>query len=362
MTRSIQFALALMLAAAAHAQAPDLSKLDLVERSVPNGPVAMVDGVPISNVDYLNLYRGQLMQLAALAGPERITEENRVQAGIECLRQIVRERILLNEAAKRGITVSQSEAEAEYAKMLADTQAEIQENTGKPVSEAEFLEKLGRTREQVVAKTREDMVLERVRAALLQGVNTNVPDADVQKFYENNKDKFARPGGVHLRQVFIRPEGGANAGPAAWEAAQKAAEKALARVRAGETIEKVAADVSDAPDKDRGGNVIVPAFENLPPFYQSAIGKMKPGELSGVIKSEHGYHFFLYVASKESESGDLDDVEDRIRNILTRVKEEEALNNFIRPIETAPDRVQIYLELEKNMPESMLNKAGQPAS
>lgn len=353
---------ALLLCFFAQAQAPDLSKLDIVERSVPGGPVAIVDGVPVSNVDYLNLYRGQLMQLAAMAGVERITDETRVQTGIECIRQIVRERILLNEAAKRGITVSDSEAQAEYAKMLADTQAEIQESTGKPVTEAEFLEKIGRTRDEVVARTREDLVMERTRAALLKGVDTSVPESDVKAFYEKNKEKFARPGGIHLQQVFIRPEGGANAGPAAWEAAEKTARRALARVRAGETLDAVAREMSDSPDKDRGGNVAVPALENLPPFYQGPIRSMKPGELSDIIKSEHGYHFFLYVSSTADEQLDLGAAEERIRNLLKRVKEEEFLNNFMRPIESDPTRVSIYLELEKNLPPSMLQKAGAPES
>ncbi len=120
--------------------------------------------------------------------------------------------------------------------------------------------------------------------------------------------------------------------------------------------------MSNSPDKDRGGNVAVPALENLPPFYQGPIRSMKPGELSDIIKSEHGYHFFLYVSSTADEQLDMGAAEERIRNLLTSVKEEEFLNNFMRPIESDPTRVSIYLELEKNLPPSMLQKAGASAS
>lgn len=351
-----------VLCGAALAQAPDLSKMDIVEKSVPAGPVALVDGQPISGADYLNLYKRQVDQLSKMAGPDKMTDELRLQTGVETIRRMIRERILLNEAAKRGLSVTDAEVQAEYNKQLADMQAMVMEETKETLTEQQFLERIGMTRDEVLASAKEDMLLGKVREALLAKTNTDIPDADVKKFYDNNKDKFAKPGGIHIKQIFIRPEGGDQAGPKAWEAAQKAADNALARFRAGEQFEKVATEVSNAPDKDRGGHVIVPSLDNLPPFYRAPLAKMKVGDLSEIIKSDHGYHFFVYVSNKEEETVPMEQAEDRIRGLLSRVKEEDSLDDYLRPIEMDPNRVEVYLDIEKNLPASMRQQAGAPAS
>jgi len=359
--KRIAILLCAVMCGAALAQAPDLSKMDAVEKSVPNGPVATVDGQPIAGTEYLALYRQQIEQLSKMAGADKVTDELRLQTGVETLRRMIRERILFNEAQKRGLSVTDAEVEADYNKMLADMQAAVMEETKQTITEQQFLERLGMTREQVLARAKEDMLLGKVREALLAKVNTEIPDADVKKFYDNNKEKFAKPGGIHIKQIFVRPEGGDAAGPKAWDAAEALAKKALARIQAGEQFEKVAREVSNAPDRESGGHVMVPTVDNLPPFYRGPLSKMKEGEMSELIKSEHGYHFFVYVSRKEEETVPVEKAEDRIRGMLSRVKEEDALNDYFTPIEMDPNRVLVFMEIEKNLPASLREQAGAPA-
>jgi parvulin-like peptidyl-prolyl isomerase len=349
MKRFVVTAIAAVFCALASAQAPDLSKMDLVERSTPDGPVAMVDGLPISHEEFLGLYRVQMAQLVGMAGGVgKVTDQMRLETAIQCVRRLIRERILLSEARKRGINVSDAEVQAEYTRQFTQMQKDYQEQTKQTLTEQQFLEKIGKTRDEVLQDAKQGMLIERTRDALLKGANTTVPDADVKTFYEKNPETFSRPGGVHLKQIFIRPEGGAQAGPKAWEAAEKAANKALARIRAGETFEAVAREVSNSADAANGGHIMVAGVDKLPPFYQGPLKAMKPGELSNIIKSEHGYHFFYYVESKEEEKVSLADAEDRIRGMLTRIKEEDHIDDILRPIELDPERVLVYLDFEKN--------------
>ncbi len=51
-----------------YAQAPDLARMDIVERSVPDGPVALVLGTPISREEFLSRYRIELLEYAATTG------------------------------------------------------------------------------------------------------------------------------------------------------------------------------------------------------------------------------------------------------------------------------------------------------
>ncbi|HIJ74078.1 MAG TPA: hypothetical protein HPP83_08245, partial [Candidatus Hydrogenedentes bacterium] len=51
---------ALLYAKAASGQAPDLANMDLVQKSVPDGPVAKVNGVNIGAEEFKALYKGEI--------------------------------------------------------------------------------------------------------------------------------------------------------------------------------------------------------------------------------------------------------------------------------------------------------------
>lgn len=339
-------ALTALVSAAAFAQAPDLTKLDLVERSVPDGPIASVDGRPIPRESFLYLYGTEIATLAALRQADKVTDSDRISTAIACVTELVQREILISEAASRNIKVQDAEVEEAYKKEL-NSLIERYSKDGKKVTEAEILKDGGRTREEAIDEMRKALTIERVRASIVKEKSVTVSDAEIQAFFDENKSRFMKSGGVHLKQIFVRPKPDAKtANEKSWAEAQARIEKAIARVQAGENFEAVAKAVSEAPNAKDGGDLGTSPIDQLPPFYREAVGSMKQGELSKVIKSEYGLHVIQLIEISNEQSASFDQVKDRIRKLLLQGKAEGVVDTYCRPIYDNDDRVKIFLSLQ----------------
>lgn len=93
---------------------------------------------------------------------------------------------------------------------------------------------------------------------------------------------------IGLSQILIRvPEGSSAEQQAAYRAR---AQDALARIKRGESFEKVAQAVSEGPEASRGGDMGVRPVQGWPDLFLNAVANVKDGQVSGVIQSGNGFH------------------------------------------------------------------------
>ncbi|HUV93677.1 MAG TPA: peptidylprolyl isomerase, partial [Anaerolineae bacterium] len=79
------------------------------------------------------------------------------------------------------------------------------------------------------------------------------------------------------------------------------AEAALVRLRDGEGFEELAAELSqDTASKDQGGDLGWFPREQMVSAFSEAAFALEPGEISGVIESEFGYHI-IRVDERETD-------------------------------------------------------------
>ena len=346
-TVTILLILACVGAIAAPAQAPDLSRLDVVERSVPDGPVALVQGSPISREEFLFLYRTQLAMATAQQRGEEVSTNERVRTGLRCLGELMQREILYQEAKKRALTVPESAIDEAFAEKLERLRTHMEQRADQKLSKEDVLERTGQTEEEARESLRKSLLVQKAWDAISEERGVSVPEADIERFYNERPELFRRPSRLHLRQIFVSPTPSPQkADEDAWNAARKRVEKALARIKAGEKFTAVAESVSDAPNKARGGDLgMVPAME-LPEFYREAAAKLEPGEVSDVIRSEYGLHVVQLVDSEPGADVPLEEARDRIEELLTEAKKEEAIALYCEPIVNDPDKVKIFLHLE----------------
>lgn len=103
--------------------------------------------------------------------------------------------------------------------------------------------------------------------------------------YNKDTKLFARPALTGASHILI------GAAPNAREPARKKAEELLAKLRAGGDFEALAREHSDDPGSAaRGGDLgRFPDGRMVKPF-EDALKKLKPGELSGLVETQFGYH------------------------------------------------------------------------
>ncbi len=119
----------------------------------------------------------------------------------------------------------------------------------------------------------------------------NAPQAPPPQAAAPKRAQQARPNQpaiMGLGQILIRvPEGSSED---QIKALRARAQDALARVKRGESFDKVAQAVSEGPEASRGGDMGARPLEGWPDLFLKAVANVPDGQVSGVIQSGNGFH------------------------------------------------------------------------
>ncbi len=169
-----------------------------------------------------------------------------------------------------------------------------------------------------------------------------ISDADVKKYYEDNKKQFFRPEAFRARHIFIAvfpPDLVKKSTPqelqARKEELDKEAEKKIneisKEVQSGGNFAELAQKYShDAGSAEVGGDLDFIYKGVFEPAFDEAVSKLKPGEISGVVKTSFGYHIIKLIETKPGEQATFAEMEEGIQKHLF--------------MEQAQNKVEMYLK------------------
>ncbi len=140
-----------------------------------------------------------------------------------------------------------------------------------------------------------------------------VEDAEIEKFYHKNRDKYASFERVRFSQIFT-------------EDAHQAAQAEL-ELKQGQSFKDVAAKYSRDPiSAARGGDMgTLPTMQLLPELREK-IKKLKLGKVSEPIQSSLGYHLLRLDEEPKVNYSPLEDVRKEISTELARQQEKKRLD------------------------------------
>src|SRR4051812_31790607 len=92
------------------------------------------------------------------------------------------------------------------------------------------------------------------------------------------------------------------------------------QLRKGANFAQVAAQFSDAPDALQGGNLGWRPAGRLPALFSETLERMKPGDVSDVLRSPSGFHIVKMV-EKRGEAAPTGVQTTHVRHILVRARE-----------------------------------------
>lgn len=104
------------------------------------------------------------------------------------------------------------------------------------------------------------------------------------------------------------------------EARRRRAIAALQALRGGANFGQIAAQYSDAPDALQGGSLGWRAASRLPTLFVDVLKRMKPGDVSDILKSPNGFHIVKLLGERtKSAPGGV--VQTHVRHILLRAND-----------------------------------------
>lgn len=204
----------------------------------------------------------------------------------QILDQLIDEKLIVAEAKRQGMTVSELEIKRQVEQAISDAQ----ERMGGVEGFREQLMKENLTEDKLREKYRTEIERQMMAQRLVQKSlpKKNVTAAEAEAYFKVNRTKFPRvPPEVRIQVIQI---------PATADSVTdaKAKAKALAirkRIIAGEKFAKVAAEVSEDPGSAKsGGDLGFIGHGALEHSVENAAFSNKLGELSQPVRSAYGWH------------------------------------------------------------------------
>lgn len=141
---------------------------------------------------------------------------------------------------------------------------------------------------------REEMTIARLRERDVDS-RVTVSDGEIDNFLASAESSGGNEE-YNLAHILLRiPE---QASPEQLQRVRSRAESVLAQLRQGGDFAQLAASYSDAPDALSGGNLGWRPLDRLPGLFAEAVPKMKPGEVSDVLRSAAGLHIVKLIQQR----------------------------------------------------------------
>ncbi len=156
----------------------------------------------------------------------------------------------------------------------------------------------------------------------------NVNDEKARAYYKDHPDVFKTPEMIRVRHILIKTE--ASAPEAEKKKAKEKAEEILKKLKGGEDFAKTAAEVSEDPGtKDKGGDLdFFPRGSMIPAFEEAAFA-LKPGEISGVVETDYGYHIIKMEEKKDAVLEPYEKIKDKVKEQALQEMRKIAVTDFL---------------------------------
>jgi len=198
----------------------------------------------------------------------------------QLLERMIGDRVQLQFAKDSGLRVEDADLEraiqriAEQNKMSAQALRAQLERDGVPYT---------KFREDI----RNEIVMTRLREREVDN-KIVITESEIDALLAASENEEMRSDEVELSHILVVvPE---NASPEQLQARRTRTEEALAQLARGVDFKQVAAAFSEAPDSLQGGAMGWRAGERLPTIFYDALKAMKPGQMSGILRSANGFH------------------------------------------------------------------------
>jgi peptidyl-prolyl cis-trans isomerase D len=258
----------------------------------------------------------------------------------------------LREVAVEGTIVTPAEIEQAFKEKFAKADVQYVKLSGdKYKAEVQPNEQDMRTyyqaniKQYTHAETRDLTILiadkPKMEAAL------NPTDAQLQQLYNQNKEQFRVPERVHALHILFMTQGK----PPADDAKIRAqAEDVLKQVQHGGDFAALATKYSEDPgSKAKGGDLSWVQRGQMVPEFEKATFELKPGQISGIIKTQYGYHI---IKALQHEDAHLQTFEESKAQIVPAWKSA-IVNNEMQQIS---DKVQTALQKDPQHPDKVADE------
>lgn len=228
--------------------------------------------------------------------------------------ELIMRRVMLDEVAKQGISISDSE--------FAGIKAELAQELPPDTTMEAYMAETGTTE----AAMREQMAVRKMIIAKADAI-AKPTDEEIQKFYDENKDGFTQGESVGASHILIKLD------PADDDAAKAAKRERLEGLRKqildGADFAELAKANSDCPSASSGGDLGSFSRGQMVPEFEDAAFAQPVGSVGDIVETQFGYHLIKVTEHNNEKTLTFDEAKPRISEILYSQKQQDAVKIFV---------------------------------
>lgn len=143
---------------------------------------------------------------------------------------------------------------------------------------------------------------------------SKVSDEDLKKFYEQNKDKFKTGEQIRASHILVKTE--------------KEAKDILAKLKSGGNFEELAKKYSVDSSAAKGGDLGWFGKGSMVPVFEKAALALKEGQISGIVKSDFGFHIIKLTGKRPAGIRPFEEVKEQIKGAIMPTKQQEVFQKI----------------------------------
>jgi len=222
---------------------------------------------------------------------------------------LVTYRWVQGEATDRKVSVTNADVQKSF-------QTQKKQSFPKEADYQKFLKQSGQTQDDILMRVKLDVLSNKIRTKVTKGKD-KVTNAEIAKYYNDNKARFAQPERRDLLVVLTKTQAKAN--------------QAKAAIQGGQSFAAVAKRYSiDQASKAQGGKLAAVAKGQQEKALDTAVFGAKKGVLVGPVKTQFGFYVFkvtkITPASQQSQA----QANTTIKQLLASQKQQKALDTFVK--------------------------------
>lgn len=294
------------------------------------GPVARVNGEEIPAAEF-NKEVKRLARMAASLPPAAIDKFK-----TNTIDRLVDQKIVEAELSKTKFEATDAEIQEELDRFKA--------KMGGPEGVERFFSQAGITEEELKSDIGRSIVLKKY---LRDNYGVGVEDKEAKEYYEQNLKRFTQEEQVKASHILIKVE--KNASKEVLEEKKKKAKEIYKQAKAdGADFAALAKEHSEGPTGPRGGDLGFFSRKRMVPAFSEAAFKTKPGNITGPVKTEFGYHVIKVTDHKPEKVSSFDEVKSDIVENLERTEMRDGMEKLIKKLKAEAKIEKLDSNIEKN--------------
>lgn len=277
--------------------------------------------VVVAKVNGTELTEGEIQKVVGMFKKQmggRIPADQMVEAlpriRERILEELIMRRVMLDEVAKQGISISDSE----FEKIKGELVQELPPGTTLET----YMAETGTTESEM----REQMAVRKLIIAKAESLE-KPSEEEIQKFYDENKEGFSQGESVTASHILLKVD------PSDDEAAKASKKERLEGLRKqlldGADFAEIAKGNSDCPSASSGGELGSFGRGQMVPEFEDAAFGQPVGSVGEVVATQFGFHLIKVTERSEAKTLDFAEVKPRIGDILYSQKQQDAVKEFV---------------------------------